>query len=97
MTYDSGWQYAFDLSTLRAESVCMNNKRNNTELDTELFDPEHDMDLVALLNNAQTDNELQAVIRMSRYRMRARRSALGQKQPRRGFSLRVFKRLTPAA
>jgi hypothetical protein len=89
MTYDSGWQYAFDLLTLRAESVCMNNKRINTELDSELFDPEHDMDLVALLNNAQTDNEVRDVMRMSRYRMRARRSALGQKQPRRGWSLRV--------
>ena len=46
------------------------------ELDTSLFDPEHDMDLVGMINNARTDREIQSVARMSRARMRARRAEL---------------------
>ena len=50
-------------------------KRQN-ELDTSLFDPEQDMDLVAMINEARTEEEIQWVARMSRARMRARRAQL---------------------
>ena len=43
------------------------------ELDTSLFDPEEDMDLVVLINDARTERDLERVARMSRARMRARR------------------------
>jgi len=59
--------------------------RRNAELDTSLFDPDHDMDLVMMVNNARTERELQAVARMSRARMHARRTrrATAAKAPRR--------------
>ena len=47
--------------------------KTTDELDTSLFDPELDMDLVALINEAKTEREIQSVARMSRARMRARR------------------------
>jgi hypothetical protein len=50
--------------------------KDRNELDTSLFDPEHDMDLVSMINNARTDREIQSVARMSRARMRARRAQL---------------------
>jgi hypothetical protein len=50
--------------------------RNEKPLDTSMFDPEHDMDLVALINEARTEREIQSVARMSRARMRARRHHL---------------------
>jgi hypothetical protein len=53
----------------------------NDDLDTSLFDPEHDMDLVAMINEARSEHELQSVARMSRARMRARRRQLAR-QPR---------------
>jgi hypothetical protein len=53
-----------------------NFRRHKNELDTSLFDPEHDMDLVAMINNARTEREIQSVARMSRTRMRARRAQL---------------------
>ena len=57
-----------------AESMCMFNIfRTTNELDTSLFDPELDMDLVALINEARTEQDIQSVARMSRARMRARR------------------------
>ncbi len=57
-----------------AESMAMFNLFKTTdELDTSLFDPEHDMDLVALINEARTEQDIQSVARMSRARMRARR------------------------
>ncbi len=60
--------------------------RNQTELDTSLFDPEHDMDLVALANNARSEGDVESVVRLSRARMRARRAELKASQrPRRGF------------
>ncbi len=50
--------------------------RNNThELDTSLFDPEHDLDLVAMFNNARTEGDLKRAADLSRSRMRARRDA----------------------
>ena len=48
--------------------------RRNEKLDTSLFDPDHDMDLVIMVNNARTEREMQAVARMSRARMHARRT-----------------------
>ncbi|HET9094163.1 MAG TPA: hypothetical protein VFN36_03665 [Solirubrobacteraceae bacterium] len=51
-------------------------RRNNNELDTSLFDPEQDMDLVAMINEARTESEILSVARMSRARMRARRRQL---------------------
>jgi hypothetical protein len=60
-----------------AESIVMFNfRRNENTMDTSLFDPEHDMDLVALINEARTEREIQSVARMSRTRMRARRHEL---------------------
>jgi len=50
--------------------------KSQKELDTSLFNPEEDMDLVALINEARTEQEIQAVANMSRARMRARRQAL---------------------
>ena len=35
--------------------------KDQNELDTSLFDPEHDMDLVSMINNARTDREIQSV------------------------------------
>ncbi len=51
-------------------------RRIENNVDTSLFDPEHDMDLVALINEARTEREIQSVARMSRSRMRARRRQL---------------------
>jgi hypothetical protein len=56
--------------------VMFNFRRNSNEVDTSLFDPEQDMDLVALINSARTEREIQSVARMSRARMRARRTEL---------------------
>ncbi len=53
-----------------------NSRRTTTELDTSLFDPEQDMDLVAMINEARTESEIHSVARMSRARMRARRRQL---------------------
>ena len=53
-----------------------NFRRHQNELDTSLFDPEHDLDLVVMINNARTEHEIQSVARMSRARMRARRAQL---------------------
>jgi hypothetical protein len=50
--------------------------RRNSSLDTSLFDPDHDMDLVMMVNNARTEREMQAVARMSRARMHARRNRI---------------------
>lgn len=50
--------------------------RNENDVDTSLFDPEHDMDLVALINEARTEDEIRSVARMSRARMRTRRAEL---------------------
>lgn len=50
--------------------------KDRNELDTSLFDPEHDMDLVSMINNARTEREIQSVARMSRARMRDRRAQL---------------------
>ena len=51
-------------------------RRTEKTVDTSLFDPEHDMDLVALINEARTEREIETVARMSRSRMRARRNQL---------------------
>ena len=51
-------------------------RRNTNHLDTSLFDSEQDMDLVTMFNEARTEHEIQYVARMSRARMRARRSQL---------------------
>lgn len=62
---------------LIAESTGMFTFRRTTnDLDTSLFDPEQDMDLVVMINEARTESEIHAVARMSRTRMRARRRQL---------------------
>lgn len=53
-----------------------NFRRDKNEADTSLFDPEQDMDLVIMIDNARTHAEIQSVVRMSRARMRARRNQL---------------------
>ena len=53
-----------------------NFRRNENDVDTSLFDPEHDMDLVSMINEARTEREMQSVARMSRARMRDRRRQL---------------------
>ena len=51
-------------------------RRTEKSSDTSLFDPEQDMDLVIMIENARTEHELQSVMRMSSARMRARRKEL---------------------
>ncbi|MCL2418598.1 MAG: hypothetical protein FWD04_04840 [Conexibacteraceae bacterium] len=52
-------------------------RRNaNHTLDTSLFDPEHDMDLVTMINQARTEAEVHRVARVSQARMKARRNAI---------------------
>lgn len=69
-----------------------NSRRTPNEVDTSLFDPEHDMDLVALINNARTEREVESVAHMSRARMRSRRRAQldASIAARRGESRRIF-------
>jgi hypothetical protein len=55
-------------------------RKSNTQLDTSLFDPEHDMDLIALANNARTEDDVAFVVRISRARMRARRAELSYRR-----------------
>ena len=50
--------------------------RNENDVDSSLFDPEQDMDLVIMIESARTEREIQSVMRMSRVRMRARRHEL---------------------
>jgi hypothetical protein len=60
-----------------AESIDMFNfRRNEKDLDSSLFDPEQDMDLVIMIERARTEHEIQAVVRMSSARMRDRRHQL---------------------
>jgi hypothetical protein len=61
----------------------MFSRNKNHELDTSLFDPEHDLDLVAMFNNARTESELATAAGLSRSRMRARRNAIGLEASRR--------------
>jgi hypothetical protein len=66
-------------------------------VDTSLFDPEHDMDLVALINNARTEGEMQRVAHMSRARMKARRAAIQRGNTNGRRSLVSRRRRTVAA
>jgi hypothetical protein len=50
-------------------------KRNIQALDTSFFEDEHDLDLVAMINNARTEDDIQSIARMCKARMRARRKA----------------------
>jgi hypothetical protein len=56
--------------------------RNENDMDTSLFDPEHDMDLVTMINEARTDSEMRSVAQISRARMRARRKQLAVERRR---------------
>jgi hypothetical protein len=51
-------------------------RRTQNDVDTSLFDPEQDMDLVIMIESARTEHEIQSVVRMSNARMRARRKHL---------------------
>lgn len=53
-----------------------NFRRNENDVDNSLFDPEQDMDLVVMIEQARTEREIQMIVRMSRARMRARRKEL---------------------
>jgi hypothetical protein len=57
-------------------------RNKSRELDASFFDPDHDLDLVAMFNNARTESELEAAAGLSRSRMRARRNSIGP-EPRR--------------
>jgi hypothetical protein len=51
-------------------------RRTQNDVDTSLFDPEQDMDLVIMIESARTEDEIQSVVRISNARMRARRKHL---------------------
>ncbi len=72
--------------------------RISTDLDTSLFDPEHDMDLVVLASKARSERDVESVVRLSRARMRARRAELrvGQRR-RRGFRVKSLNGTTPGS
>ena len=53
-----------------------NFRRDQDHMDTSLFDPEQDMDLLIMIDNCRTNEEIQSVVRMSRARMRSRRHQL---------------------
>jgi hypothetical protein len=72
-------------------------RSDTNNLDTSLFDPDHDMDLVALANNARTEDDVESVVRMSRSRMRARRAELRARETRRRGSGSWRNRLAPSA
>jgi hypothetical protein len=76
----------------------MPNRNDVNHLDASLFDPDHDLDLVAMLNNARTHDEVRQAMRLSRNRMRVRAAALqGAAAPRRGFGVARLARLaTPS-
>jgi hypothetical protein len=72
----------------------MLNRNDVNTLDASLFDPEHDLDLVAMLNNARTHDEVRQAMRLSRNRMRARAAAVrNDGAPRRGFGVARLARL----
>jgi hypothetical protein len=87
-----------DLLPHLVDSNLMFSKNDANTLDTSLFDPEHDLDLVAAVNNARTDDELRYAVRMSRNRMRSRRAALKfAAAERRGFASGRTGKLTPSS
>lgn len=76
----------------------MFNNNNAPQLDTSLFDADHDMDLVLLLSNAQTDGDFEDAARVCRNRMRNRRAEISvQPSTRRGSSATRLRKLTPSA
>jgi hypothetical protein len=62
-------------------------RSGTTDLHTNQLDPEHDLDLVALFNNARTDQDVREVMLMTRNRMRARQASLSTPSLR-AFNLR---------
>ena len=54
--------------------------RNENTLDTSWFDPEHDMDLVTMINEARHEHDIQSIARMSNARSRARRRQLAHER-----------------
>ncbi len=76
----------------------MLNNNNAPELDSSLFDDEHDMDLVLLLSSARTDYDVNDAIRVWDNRMRHRRAALNASRSRRlSSSASRLRKLTPSA
>ncbi len=45
------------------------------KMDTSFFDPEHDLDLVAMIENARTEEDIASIARMCKQRQRQRRRA----------------------
>ena len=68
-------------------------RRNTHHVDTTGYDPEHDLDLVAMLNNARSEYEIRQIAQLSRARMKARRSdGNGRTAARRaGFARRALR------
>jgi hypothetical protein len=65
-------------------------RRNQNDVDTSLFDPEQDMDLLIMIDNSRTEHEIQSVVRMSNARMRARRRQIeAARRPDQADSTRV--------
>ena len=73
-------------------------RRAQNEADTSLFDPEQDMDLVIMIDQARTHDEIQSVVRMSNARMRARRKHLASaRRPQAPESTRARGHVPPAS
>jgi hypothetical protein len=66
----------------------MFNRNDPTDLHTSQIDPEHDLDLVALFNNARTDQDVQDAMVKTRNRMRARHASSRERPSLFAFSIR---------
>jgi hypothetical protein len=65
-------------------------RRTQNDVDTSLFDPEQDMDLLIMIDNSRTEADIQSVVRISRARMRARRRQIeAERHPQLPESTRV--------
>jgi len=49
--------------------------RNTPIMDTSFFDPEHDLDLVAMIESARTEDDIASIARLCKARKRDRRKA----------------------
>ncbi len=49
--------------------------RSTPKIDTSFFHPDHDLDLVALIESARTEDDIASIARVCKARHRARRRA----------------------
>lgn len=49
--------------------------RNTPIMDTSFFDPDHDLDLVALIEDARSEDDIASIARLCKARKRARNRA----------------------